>query len=215
MKIIAAVLLSILVTRSSGAPWSNWFSDDEESLLPVEEITEECLRLAGWGRCAFYDCLERRFPCGEDGYTQRLSKHFCGKIDSAFNNFDTFGRRWLNQTSICLVGDMVPLYRRDSLKCSDIQDAGIESIVGCNDATVDGKTFCDFTSTNGDAYNALMGSDEMMRLISLRDHRVFTSMITQAMHCGVQSLSSGISSVAQSIGNFGQRIGETIRSWFS
>ena len=54
------------------------------------ETTEECLRLAGWGQCAFYDCLERRFPCGEDGYTQRLSKHFCGKIDRAFNNFDTF-----------------------------------------------------------------------------------------------------------------------------
>ena len=81
------------------------------------------------------------------------------------------GRLWLNRTSICLVGDMVPLYNSESLKCSDIQDAGIESIVTCNDATVAGKTFCDFTSTNGDAYNALMGSDEMMRLLSLRDHR--------------------------------------------
>ena len=68
---------------------------------------------------------------------------------------------------------MVPLYRQTSLKCSDIQNAGIESIVKCNDARVDGKTFCDFTSSeiNSDAYGALMGSDEMMRLISLRDYR--------------------------------------------
>ena len=66
---------------------------------------------------------------------------------------------------------MIPLYNQDALKCSDIQDAGIESIVRCNDATINGKTFCDFLSTNDDAYNGLMGIDEMMRLISLRDHR--------------------------------------------
>ena len=54
------------------------------------DITEECVRIAGWGHCAFYDCVERRFPCGEDGYTKRISKHFCSKIDTAYNNFDAF-----------------------------------------------------------------------------------------------------------------------------
>lgn len=214
MKILAAILMSVLVARGSGAPWSSWF-EEEEVIQAQEDITEECLRLAGWGQCAFYDCLERRFPCGDGGYTERLSKHFCSKIDSALNTFDTFGRLWLNRTSICLVGDMVPLYNSNSLKCSDIQNAGIESIVNCNGATVDGKTFCEFTSTNGDAYDALMGSDEMGRLMSLRDIRVVTSMIGQAMDCGVQSLSARMSSVVQSIGDFGSRIGETISSWFS
>ena len=53
-------------------------------------MTEECLQLASWGQCAFYDCLDRRFGCGENGYTNRISKHFCSKIDDNYDSFDDF-----------------------------------------------------------------------------------------------------------------------------
>ena len=66
---------------------------------------------------------------------------------------------------------MVPLYNQGTLRCSDIQDAGIESILKCNSYVVEEKTFCDFLSTNKRPYNALMGSDEMIRLMSLGDYR--------------------------------------------
>jgi len=38
-------------------------------------------------------------------------------------------------------------------------------------ATVDGNDFCDFLDTNGDAYNSLMGMEEVQLMISLRDTR--------------------------------------------
>ena len=54
----------------------------------VPDVTTECIRQANWGRCEFYECLERRFPCGSDGYINRVALHFCHKVASIFDSFN-------------------------------------------------------------------------------------------------------------------------------
>ena len=54
----------------------------------VPDVTAECLRQADWGRCEFYECLERRFPCGSDGYINRVALHFCHKVATIFDSFN-------------------------------------------------------------------------------------------------------------------------------
>ncbi|XP_060554210.1 uncharacterized protein LOC132715236 [Ruditapes philippinarum] len=94
MKVfVVLVVFSVLFQASAGSIWG-WLTDDaeaaESALTPEEDITEECLQLASWGQCSFYDCLERRFGCGDEGYTNRISKHFCTKIDDNYETFDDF-----------------------------------------------------------------------------------------------------------------------------
>lgn len=58
-------------------------------LFFILEVTDECLRLAAWGRCEFYECLERRFPCGHRGYAVHIGQHFCRKVDTIMDEFTT------------------------------------------------------------------------------------------------------------------------------
>ena len=64
----------------------------------ISDVTAECLRQASWGRCEFYECLERRFPCGSEGYTTQIGLHFCHKIT---HMFDTFTETVIYIQTIC------------------------------------------------------------------------------------------------------------------
>jgi len=213
MKFLVATVLCVLVCQGQAASW--WFSGssdedgfDENAVIEADEdVTAECLQQAAWGECAFYDCMEERYPCGPDGYNQKISKHFCSKIatmlgDPNNEGFDAFGRRWLNQTSVCLVSYMLPMYRdQSSTTCGAIKEAGINGVIGCNEGTVDGHDFCHFLNTNGDAYKSLMGREEVSLLVSLRNRRVFQSMISNTLTCSLEDFSSFVSSTTDRFTN--------------
>ncbi|KAH3842466.1 uncharacterized protein LOC127876474 [Dreissena polymorpha] len=221
MKLLMLMFGAVFVGHAFAVPsWLSLRDNDNTNVpiaanqVPAAEFAS-CLQQARWGRCEFYDCLERRFPCGARGYTRKISKHFCSKIDANYDSFDEFGKQWLNQTSICLVGHMQPIYESYSTSCLDIKIAGINAILDCNEGEVDGKDFCDFLDTNGDAYTSLMGMEEARLLIGLRDTRVFSSIISGAISCGVESLretasSFSTSAFANSVNGFFNRISSYI-----
>ncbi|XP_045203724.1 uncharacterized protein LOC123556806 [Mercenaria mercenaria] len=217
MKVFVVLLVFAAFYQASAMRIWNWFSSDdiEDVISPTAEVTGECRRLAGWGQCAFYDCLEDRFTCGDDGYTLKISKHFCSKIDRNFGTFDDIGQLWLNRTSICLLSYMLPIYEQDSTTCSAIKDAGITAILNCNAEVVDGTDFCGFVQTNGDAYSALMGRDEILLMAQLGNPRVIGSMVSQAVHCGVSSMMDTVASLGESISNLAGSVVSNIRGWFS
>ncbi|XP_052796542.1 uncharacterized protein LOC128228984 [Mya arenaria] len=212
MRVLLLFTVAVLGRALALPSWLS-FSDTDN---PSQEITanteitaaeaRECMQKAAWGRCEFYDCLEQKFACGPNGYTNKISKHFCTKIDADFDSFDTFGKRWLNQTSICLVSYMRTIYEQAATSCLDIKNAGIEAILACNEGVVDGQDFCDFLDTNGAAYNNLMGLQEVQLMLGLRDVRVFRSMIEDAVTCGVGSLADRARSVGASISGFFSRV---------
>ncbi|KAL4229656.1 hypothetical protein ACF0H5_010044 [Mactra antiquata] len=225
MKLFILILFSVCIYQASAYRILDWLTndgDDEDvdqvptgTLTAMAEITNECLQQGGWGQCSFYDCLENRFPCSDDGYTNKISKHFCTKIDQNYHLFDEFGRLWLNQTSICLIRHMLPIYQQEEATCEEIKQAGITAILSCNNAQVDGRTFCSFLSTNGGAYNSLMETEELRLMASLGEPRVFASMVSQALGCGVSGLADTLRNLGYTVSEFAGNVFSSVRGWFS
>lgn len=45
----------------------------------------ECGLLAERGDCAFYECIETTYPCGQRGYTLGYGHHYCDRFNVYFH----------------------------------------------------------------------------------------------------------------------------------
>lgn len=185
MKVFAILFLLAVVAL----PCSAWWFGNDPRVEPHEDVSDECLRLAAWGRCEFYECLERRFPCGHRGYAIHVGLHFCRKIINMMDDFTPDGQRWMNRTSICLTNSLLPVYQSYVSRCDDISDVGADGIIACNSRTdQDGQDFCSFVHDNSEEYLDIFGMEEIRRMLRLRKPGLLGRMLVDGANCGAYSL---------------------------
>ena len=55
------------------------------------------------GGCEFYDCMEKAWPCGKDGYVLDYGKFYCNAFTNATRRFSVpEGQAWVTATRLCL-----------------------------------------------------------------------------------------------------------------
>lgn len=209
MKFSVCSLVVLVALAQAVRGW--WFSS-ENNVTAEEDVSELCLRQANWGRCEFYECLERRFPCREEGYATYIGLHFCNKIVDMFDDFTERGRQWMNGTSRCLAANLLAIYNSDVTTCSAIKDAGAVGLTSCNARVEsDGSDFCGFVRENKDAYQAVFGTSDIGRMVSMRKPGVLIILFIDGASCGANELINRLSSVFGPVGDLVDSVGQTWR----
>jgi hypothetical protein len=83
------------------------------------------------GQCEFYDrCLEAKFDCGESGYPLAYGKKYCERFLNE-KLFSDKGRRWRDETLLCLQRAIVPLRKDSQTTCEMLEKQAFESHPNC------------------------------------------------------------------------------------
>ncbi|EZF33397.1 hypothetical protein H109_03906 [Trichophyton interdigitale MR816] len=78
------------------------------SPLARREEPDECSSPAP-NSCSFYTaCLEKRIPCGPDGYALAYGDHYCNRFSAASPQLSASGQEWVTKTMLCLQQKLVP-----------------------------------------------------------------------------------------------------------
>eukprot|EP00058_Branchiostoma_floridae_P013149 XP_002598637.1 hypothetical protein BRAFLDRAFT_67034 [Branchiostoma floridae] len=91
---------------------------------PKEAIQSECEAKALQGDCDFYNCLERRHPCGLKGFASREGRPFCEELKRKKGLFTAQGQAWVTDFTKCLTRSLLPKYREESISCRHINNYG-------------------------------------------------------------------------------------------
>jgi len=202
------IVLLLVAIQLSGT--TAWFFG-ESAIQPHEDVKAECLNPPADNPCLLYECLNRRFPCGSDGYALNVGLHFCSKKNQNLHTFTPEGRVWLNETNYCIRNALKPVYETYQMRCSDIRNAGAAAMVDCVDHTSQsGLDFCSFVQSNAEQYAALITLDDVSRLISLRNPTVAVRLIVDGANCGGQILQDRLGDVA---GGFNDMVGSLLSSF--
>ncbi|KAK3577215.1 hypothetical protein CHS0354_030485 [Potamilus streckersoni] len=176
------------------------FGDDgfDNPVQAVADVSQECVHYANIGSCEFYDCLERRFPCGENSYNVKFGKHFCSKIARHIHLFTPAGQRFMNETNVCLTSHYSDLYQNSSATCERIREIGVNGIIRCQDVqTAEYPTFCRFVAENTRAYWRIFDTTDMTKILTLNEPRVWRLLIEQGFECGTARLQKGVQGAIQ------------------
>ncbi|KAL3880868.1 hypothetical protein ACJMK2_033146 [Sinanodonta woodiana] len=170
----------------------------DSPIQAVEDVSQECIHYAQSGSCEFYDCLEKRFPCGENSYNVKFGKHFCSKVARNIRLFSPNGQRYMNATNVCLTSNYIDLYQGSDATCKRIKDVGVNAIVTCQGIqTVEYPSFCQFVGDNTRAYWKIFDAADMSKMLSLNEPRVWRLLIEQGFECGTARLQRGVQGVIQ------------------
>ncbi|KAL3880870.1 hypothetical protein ACJMK2_033076 [Sinanodonta woodiana] len=171
-------------------------SRDDNSDIPIqasEDVSQECIHYAQSGSFEFYDCLERRFPCGENKYIAKIGKHFSRKVASHIHLFTPAGKKYMNAINICLTSRYIDLYRGNNVTCNMMQDVGVSGLISCqNISTIEYPSYCQFVGDNTIAYWKIFDSADMLKILSLNEPRVWRLLIENVVSCGTDRLQRGV-----------------------
>ncbi|KAK3577213.1 hypothetical protein CHS0354_030483 [Potamilus streckersoni] len=168
----------------------------QRTFVLFTDVSQECIHHAKRGGCEFYDCLERRFPCGEKSYSVKFGKHFCSKITRHIDLFTPAGQRYMNVTNACLTSYYSDLYHNSSATCEQIKEVGVNGIVNCRDIqTAEYPTFCQFVADNTRVYWIIFDTMDLIKMITLNEPRVWRLLIEQGFECGTARLQKGVKEV--------------------
>ncbi|XP_019856292.1 PREDICTED: uncharacterized protein LOC109584838 [Amphimedon queenslandica] len=95
--------------------------------------TDSCQEMAASGNCAFYsECVEKRVPCGPNGYALGYGGKYCIKFGENIDCFPANGQQWINKVRICLETALVnsTVYRNNAT-CEDIKDYAFKTHPQC------------------------------------------------------------------------------------
>ncbi|XP_078620532.1 uncharacterized protein LOC144887281 isoform X2 [Branchiostoma floridae x Branchiostoma japonicum] len=98
---------------------------------PKEAIQSECEAKALQGDCDFYNCLERRHPCGLKGFASREGRPLCERLKIKKGLFNAQGQAWVNDFTKCLTRSLLPKYRDESISCRHINNYGYQAQDSC------------------------------------------------------------------------------------
>ncbi|XP_066263914.1 uncharacterized protein [Branchiostoma lanceolatum] len=98
---------------------------------PDEGIQADCESKALQGDCAFYDCLERRWPCGRTKFVQREGQPLCEKLKKKAPVFTPAGQEWVTKFTKCMTRSLLPAYKAESLSCRYIHNLGFRTQYQC------------------------------------------------------------------------------------
>ncbi|KAK2877796.1 hypothetical protein FQN49_001194 [Arthroderma sp. PD_2] len=73
--------------------------------------------------CTFYkSCLEKKIPCGPDGYAIAYGDHCCHEFTNASGQLSEKGQGWVTETMLCLQEKLVPYGTgQQAATCPDIR----------------------------------------------------------------------------------------------
>lgn len=150
--------------------------NDEVENAPARERDSACEAKADRGECSFYDCFEERYPCGECGFARDYAMYNCERFTNPrfYNNFNSQGRQWVNNTGRCLTKKMKTLYERPSLSCRETKTYMLGVISDCYVQS----GFCDIMIGNARALVDVYEVDNFLQSIG-----VFREVFQIASHC--------------------------------
>jgi len=184
------LLLVVLVASQSADAW--WFSDPEPTIRQAAAgFDQSCLdAVATEGSCAFFDCFEQRFPCGEDFYVEKFGKKYCQRFAQATNNFNAIGQEFLVNSQRCIMGRIAEHYGNASVNCDRLDDLAIASTYPC----YHDNGFCNVIDDNTAAFLDIFDFSDAFAL-----RNQLTSL---AGTCGDRALS-----------NFGRAMADALFRW--
>jgi len=98
------------------------------------EVLDSCIEaidLNECGQCAYYNCLESKAQCGEDGYLINFVGKYCDRFTQITRpRLSEFGKVWLDGVRECLIYNMEEDYYEGE-SCESIEDRGIEDHISC------------------------------------------------------------------------------------
>ncbi|WAR00291.1 hypothetical protein MAR_024663 [Mya arenaria] len=180
--------------------WSLW--GDSSRIEPHEDVSQECRQAAAHGDCEFYRCLERRFPCGHDGYALNIGLHFCTRADELHSQFTAQGKLFMNGSKTCVTSTLLPVYESYSARCGDIEEDGANAMRSCSYNEYGGMSSCTFIRSNMDVYNQMLGVDEVSRLMGLGNARLLARIFVDGARCGATVASERFLLLGGTINNF-------------
>lgn len=96
-------------------------------------LSDSCIHIP-YHSCTFYkECLEQKFPCGENGYAVGYGDKYCQSFVKHENSFTKQGKIWLSDTMMCLQKALVPIIQ-DSITnqtCRTIRTFALHSHAQC------------------------------------------------------------------------------------
>ncbi|XP_078701238.1 uncharacterized protein LOC144927581 [Branchiostoma floridae x Branchiostoma belcheri] len=98
---------------------------------PKEGTSPACETKALEGDCSFYDCFEKRFPCGRTQFVRREGQSLCEQLVKKAPVFNTKGQDWVTAYTKCMTRSMLALYNEESLSCRRIRNYGFRSQFNC------------------------------------------------------------------------------------
>lgn len=99
----------------------------------VEEVNSciDTINLSSCGQCSYYDCLEEKVSCGENGYLINFVGKYCNRFTQITRpRLSEFGKVWLDGVRECLIYNMEEDYYEGE-SCESIEDRGIEDHISC------------------------------------------------------------------------------------
>ncbi|KAL4229658.1 hypothetical protein ACF0H5_010046 [Mactra antiquata] len=199
------IIVFLIATQVVGCA-AFWWS--EPMIQPREDVSAECLNPPSDNPCLFYQCLERRFPCGANEYALKVGHHFCIKKNQHLPFFTPNGTKWLNETNICIRESLIPTYQLDETSCANIRTVGQNVMLDCiNHRSDTGMDFCRFVGSNAAQYAELITIDDVSRLTSLGNPRIAARMIVNGAYCGGELLRNRLADLA---GGFNDAVGSLL-----
>ncbi|XP_078700603.1 uncharacterized protein LOC144927183 isoform X1 [Branchiostoma floridae x Branchiostoma belcheri] len=98
---------------------------------PEEAVQADCVTKALQGDCDFYNCLERRHPCGPKEFASREGRTLCEALKKKKGLFNAQGQAWVTKFTKCLTRSLLPKYREESISCRHIHNFGYRAQDSC------------------------------------------------------------------------------------
>ncbi|KAI8514393.1 hypothetical protein Bbelb_087170 [Branchiostoma belcheri] len=96
-----------------------------------QAVQADCEAKALQGDCDFYNCLERRHPCGLKGFASREGRTLCEALKKKKGLFNAQGQAWVTDFTKCLTRSLLPKYREESISCRHIHNFGYRAQDSC------------------------------------------------------------------------------------
>ena len=91
----------------------------------------DALQKTDCGQCSYYECLEEKAQCGEDGYLMNFVGKYCNRFTQVtYPRLSVFGKVWLEGVRECLISNMENGYYNGE-SCKEIEERGIEDHIKC------------------------------------------------------------------------------------
>ncbi len=132
----------------------------EKAVRPVGPINEKCIHTEG---CEFFECFEKRFPCGRDYWMMKWGLKYCAKYanPAIYNSFTADGRNMLNFTMACQKKFVEKQYRSERpMRCKRFYEQAFEGQGKCYAEM--GDTFCKVFPKNKNQFMKTMDRDDYM-----------------------------------------------------
>lgn len=187
LRVLSASLLLVTVSNAFVVDFvRDLFSSCSEAkkpINPVQDVSPTCMQQAAEGSCAFYDCFEQRYPCGNCGFNKHYSTYDCEKFYQPvyYNQFNELGKRWIRATGNCLITTLKQFYTQDTVRCRMVKTTMMDHVSTCYLHNAANISFCDIFWDNRDALMGVYEAESVLQPTEI--HRILFEVGQIAASC--------------------------------